>query len=232
MECDASAGVPALRAATGRFGAAIMTQRQVSDIAFTPSVKAVQERLGSRAGYARLEAKGGWKDRVTAELAAFVAERDSFYLATANADGQPYIQHRGGPKGFLKVLDDCTLAFADFGGNKQYITLGNLSDNRRAFIFLMDYPNQQRIKIWGRARVVEDDPGLVARLTVPDYAARPERAFLFEIDAWDVNCPQHIRRRYDEDQIALAVGKLQARISALESDVATLRGRLAGSSEV
>ena len=230
MECDAGPGLPALRAAAGRFGAAIMTRRHVSDIAFTPSVKAAQERLGSRAGYARLEAKGGWSDRVTADLAAFVAERDSFYLATANADGQPYIQHRGGPKGFLKVLDDRTLAFADFGGNKQYITLGNLSDNSRAFIFLMDYPNQRRIKIWGRARVVEEDPGLIARLTVPGYTARPERAFLFEIEAWDVNCPQHIRRRYDEDQIALAVGKLQARISELEGEVATLRGRLAGSS--
>ncbi|MEK9722325.1 MAG: pyridoxamine 5'-phosphate oxidase family protein, partial [Rhodospirillaceae bacterium] len=137
---------------------------RVSDVAFTPSVKAEQAKRGSRDGYARRVEKRDWSDVVTPELAQFIAERDSFYLSTANADGQPYIQHRGGPAGFLKVLDDKRLAFADFAGNKQYVTLGNLADNPRAFIFLMDYANQRRIKIWGRAAAVKDDPNLLARL--------------------------------------------------------------------
>jgi predicted pyridoxine 5'-phosphate oxidase superfamily flavin-nucleotide-binding protein len=197
--------------------------RPVSDVAFTPAVKAQQTRLGSRAGYVRLEQKGGWQDRVTPDLAAFLAARESCYLATASAEGQPYVQHRGGPKGFLKVLDDKHLAFADFRGNRQYITLGNLSENDRAFIFLMDYATRQRIKIWGRARAVEDDPELLARLADPAYKGRPERAIVFEIAAWDVNCPQHIPRLYSEDQVAAAIGKLQARIAELESDLARLR---------
>ena len=202
-----------------------MTQGLVSDVAFTPAVKAAQELRGSRKGYARMEEKGGWQDRITPELVAFIAERDSFYLATASAEGRPYIQHRGGPAGFLKVLDDRTLAIADFGGNRQYISVGNLTENDKAFIFLMDYPNQQRIKLWGRARIVEDDPALLERLMVPGYRARPERALLFEIEAWDVNCPQHITRRYSEAQVAAAVGKLQLRIDELEAEVARLRGQ-------
>jgi predicted pyridoxine 5'-phosphate oxidase superfamily flavin-nucleotide-binding protein len=200
-----------------------MTER-VSDLAFTPAVKALQERHGSRAGYARMAEKRDWRDAVTPDLVAFLAQRDSFYLATASAEGRPYIQHRGGPAGFLKVLDDTRLAFADFGGNRQYITAGNLSENDRAFIFLMDYAGRQRIKLWGRARVVEDDAELVARLADPEYAARPERAIVFEIEAWDVNCPQHITRRYTEDQIAPALAKLQARIDELEAEVRELRG--------
>jgi predicted pyridoxine 5'-phosphate oxidase superfamily flavin-nucleotide-binding protein len=200
-----------------------MTQ-STSDIAFTPAVKAWQERLGSRAGYARMAEKKDWEDRVTPELAAFLAERDSFYLATANADGRPYIQHRGGPAGFLKALDDKHLAFADFGGNRQYITAGNLSENDRASIFLMDYSGRQRIKLWGRARVVEDDAELLQRLVEPEYQATPERAVVFEIEAWDVNCPQHITRRYTEDQIAPAFAKLHARIDELEAEVAALKG--------
>ncbi len=196
---------------------------KVSDLAFTPAVKAWQARLGSRAGYARRAEKKDWPDRVTPELAAFLAERDSFYLATASAAGRPYIQHRGGPAGFLRVLDDRHLAFADFGGNRQYITAGNLSENDRAAIFLMDYANRQRIKLWGRARVVEDDANLLERLVEPDYAAKPERAVVFEIEAWDVNCPQHITRRYTEGQIAPALAKLQARIEELEAEVARLR---------
>lgn len=196
----------------------------VSDIAFTPAVKAWQERLGSRAGYARRAEKRDWSDTVTPELAAFLAERDSFYLATASAAGRPYIQHRGGPAGFLKAIDDKHLAFADFGGNKQYITAGNLSENDRAAIFLMDYAGRQRIKLWGRARVVEDDAALLERLADPTYRAKPERAVVFEIEAWDVNCPQHIARRYTEAQIAPAVAKLQTRIDELEAEVAELKG--------
>ena len=198
--------------------------RYTSDVAFSPAVKAWQEKMGSRAGYARMERKGGWKDSVTPDLAAFLAQRDSFYLATASAEGQPYIQHRGGPQGFLKVLGERTLAFADFAGNKQYISAGNLSENDRAQIFLMDYANQQRIKIWGRARVVEDDPELLGRLADPAYGGRPERAIVFDVAAWDVNCPQHITRRYTEAEVATAVGKLTARIAELEAEVARLEG--------
>ena len=195
-----------------------------SDIAFTPAVKALQERNGSRAGYARMAERKDWHDTVTPDLAAFLAERDSFYLASASAEGRPYIQHRGGPMGFLKALDDKRLAFADFGGNRQYISAGNLSENDRASIFLMDYPNRRRIKLWGRARVVEDDPELLERLVEPGYGAKPEQAIVFEVEAWDVNCPQHITPRYTEDQIAPALAKLQARIDALEAEVKELRG--------
>ncbi len=199
-----------------------------SDVAFTPAVKAWQERLGSRKAYARMEAKGGWQTRVTPELAAFLAERDSFYLASASAGGQPYIQHRGGPAGFLKPVGEGSLAFADFGGNKQYITAGNLSENDRAHIFLMDYPNRRRLKLWGRARVVEDDPELLESLADPAYKARPERAIVFDIEAWDVNCPQHIAPRYTEEQIKPAFAKLEGRIVELEAEIARLKGALAG----
>ncbi len=200
-------------------------REHVSDIAFTPAVKAVQERKGSRKGYARMEAKGGWQRAVTDDLAAFIAERDSFYLSTASADGQPYIQHRGGPKGFLKVVDAKTLAFADFTGNRQYITAGNLSENDKAYIFLMDYANRRRIKIWGRARVVVDDAELLERLADAGYEAVPEQAVLFEIEAWDVNCPQHITPRYTEREVASLVGPLQERIAGLEAQVTALRGQ-------
>ena len=193
-----------------------------SDVAFSPAVKAAQSRLGSRGGYARMEEKGGWRDAITDELADFIAERDSFYIATVSADGQPYIQPRGGPKGFLKVLGDRTLGFADFAGNRQYISLGNLSENDRAQLFLMDYAGRRRIKVWGRARVVEDDPTLVERLIDPGYKARPERAFVFEVEAWDVNCPQHITPRYTEVEIAPAIERLQQRIAALEAELADL----------
>jgi predicted pyridoxine 5'-phosphate oxidase superfamily flavin-nucleotide-binding protein len=197
--------------------------RHVSDVAFTPAVKAAQERLGSRSIYARVEEKGGWSDRVNSMLEAFIAERDSFYLGTASARGRPYIQHRGGPKGFLKVLDPSTLAFADYSGNRQYISLGNLSENDQAYLFLMDYPNRQRVKIWGRAEIVEDDPSLLDRLVDPTYPARPERAIVFHIEAWDINCPQHIRPRFTEEELAPVVEKLQARIDALEAELASVR---------
>ena len=199
-------------------------RKHVSDIAFTTRVKAAQEKRGSRRSYAKMETKGGWKNAVTPELAEFVAARDSFYLATANAEGQPYIQHRGGPKGFLKVIDDCTLGFADFGGNRQYITVGTLEENDKAFIFLMDYANRRRVKIWGRARYVEDDPTLVASLTVPGYDAVPERAILFTIEAWDVNCPSHITQRLTADEIAPAIAALKSRIAELEAELAAARG--------
>ncbi len=195
--------------------------KPTSDVAFTETVKAIQERKGSRKGYARMEDKGGWADRVTEDLAAFIAARDSFYLATANADGQPYIQHRGGKPGFLKVLDDKTLAFADFAGNRQYLTQGNLADNPKAFLFLMDYPNRRRVKIWGTARMVEDDAALIQRLADADYTdGTPERAVVFEIAAWDVNCPQHIMPRFTEADIARAVQPLHDRIRELESQLA------------
>ena len=193
-----------------------MTQ-QISDIAFTPSVKAVQSRLGSRAGYERMQERGGWNSTVTPQLAEFLAERDSFYLGTATADGQPYIQHRGGPRGFLKVLDDRTLAFSDFSGNKQYISMGNLEENDKAYLFLMDYPNRRRVKIWGRAEVVEDDPELMQSLLEPGYRARAERVFLFHIEAWDVNCRQHIVPRYTEEQPSPRVLELTHRIEKLEA---------------
>lgn len=195
----------------------------ISDIAFTPSVKAVQERLGSRGTYARVEERGGWADTVSDDLAAFIAERDSFYLATATADGQPYIQHRGGPKGFLKVLDGHTLAFADFSGNRQYVSMGNLAENDKAYIFLMDYPNRRRVKIWGRAEVVEDDPELMSRLADPSYKGLPERVFLFHVTAWDINCPQHIQPRFTAEEVAPDIEALRARISELEAEVERLR---------
>ena len=176
----------------------------VSDIAFTPAVKAQQDRLGSRAAYARMDQRGGWSDRVTPELAHFIGERDSFYLGTASADGQPYVQHRGGPAGFLKVLNDHTLGCADFSGNAQYISIGNLTENDKAFIFLMDYANRKRIKIWGTARYVEDDSELLTQLVGPEYTARPERALVFTVKAWDLNCPQHITPRYTVEELSAA----------------------------
>lgn len=189
----------------------------VSDIAFTPAVKKIQERKGSRAGYARMERGDGWQDRISADLARFIATRDSFYLATVGADGQPYIQHRGGRPGFLRVRDERTLAFADFAGNRQYITQGNLSENPRAFIFLMDYANRRRIKIWGRARVVENDPALFGELAHPDDPAPPEQVVFFEVAAWDVNCPRHITPRFTEDDIERAIRPLRQRIAELET---------------
>ena len=192
-------------------------------LAFTSSVKSLQERRGSRKAYARVEAKGGWATTVTPEFAAFLANARSFYIATASADGQPYVQHRGGPPGFLNIIDDKTLAFADFAGNRQYITAGNLAENPRAFIFLMDYANRRRIKIWGRARVVEGDAELVHRLFPAGYRARPEQAIVFTIEAWDQNCPQHIPQMFLAEDVADAVSRLEARISALEAENARLR---------
>lgn len=197
-----------------------------SDIAFTPAVKAAQAERGSRAMYARVEARGGFRTGVTPDLVAFLAEVDTAYLATANATGQPYVQHRGGPKGFIRVIDSETLGLADFSGNRQYVTLGNLSENRKAFLFLMDYAHRRRIKIWGELQAVEDDPALLARLMPEDYGARPERALLFRVRAWDINCPQHIPQKIDAPLVAAALRERDDRIAALEAEVAHLRTRL------
>lgn len=198
-----------------------------TDVAFTPSVKAIQMRAGSRAAYARLEEQGGWEDRVTPKLADFLAERDSFYLATASAAGRPYVQHRGGPRGFLRVLDDRTLGFADFSGNRQYVTAGNLAENDRAFLFLTDYATRRRIKIWGRARVVEDDPALIERLADPSYDAVAERAIVFTIEAWDTNCRQHIPQLVEAAAVKREIDALRARIEVLEAENRTLREQAA-----
>lgn len=200
-----------------------MNSAYASDVAFTPKVKEIQERRGSRRQYARMEEARGWRTTVTEDLAAFIAERDSFYLATATAAGQPYIQHRGGPKGFLKVIDEKTLGFADFRGNRQYITTGNLAENDKAYLFLMDYTHRRRVKIWGRARVVEDDPALIESLAVPGYEGKPEQAILFTIEAWDTNCPQHIPQMFAAADVAAAIERLQGRIADLEAEVAKLR---------
>lgn len=202
-----------------------MMVKSTSDVAFTPTVKAAQEQRGSRAGYAKMEQKGGWRTVITDDLVQFIAARDSFYFATASADGQPSIQHRGGPPGFLKVLNGATLGFADFGGNRQYISVGNLDENAKAHIFLMDYANQRRIKLWGRARYVENDAELLQSLIVPDYGAQPERAILFDIAAWDINCPKHITRRYTEAEIAPAIATLELKIEELQAELQRLRGQ-------
>lgn len=195
----------------------------VSDIAFTPSVKAEQERNGSRAQYERMERSKGWASTVTADLAAQIADARSFYLGTASAEGQPYIQHRGGPPGFLQVLDARTLAFADLSGNRQYISTGNLAENPRAFIFIMDYARRRRVKIWGRARVVEGDDELLARLRPSQGYAVAERCIVFEIEAWDRNCPQHIPQLVALEDVEAAVLSLQERIATLEADLARER---------
>ncbi|SFP24385.1 hypothetical protein SAMN03159463_03862 [Mesorhizobium sp. NFR06] len=195
-----------------------------SDVAFTPTVKAIQSRKGSRDSYARVEQRGGWRAAITPDLAAFIEAQTSVFLATANAEGQPYIQHRGGPAGFLKVLDEHTIGFADFSGNRQFITQGNLEDNEQAFLFLIDYMLRQRIKVWGKARVVENEPGLTARLMPPDYKARPEQAILFTVSAWDANCPQHIPQRFEAADVAAALAERDRRIVDLEQEIARLRG--------
>jgi predicted pyridoxine 5'-phosphate oxidase superfamily flavin-nucleotide-binding protein len=194
-----------------------------SDIAFTPAVKAIRTQKGSRESYARMERGRGWQTTITPDLADFIAAMDMFYLGTANAQGQPYIQYRGGPPGLLKVIDEHTLGFADFGGNRQYLTLGNLSENSKAFIFLMDYANSQRVKLWGTAKVVENDADLLERLGDPSYPGKVERAILFSIEAWDINCPQHIHKRYSEWQIAPVIEKLQERVQELEAERANVR---------
>jgi predicted pyridoxine 5'-phosphate oxidase superfamily flavin-nucleotide-binding protein len=193
-----------------------------SDVVFTPGARQAQAQRGSARAYEK-RSDPGFPDRVTPELAAFIAALDTAFLATVSTAGAPYIQHRGGPKGFIKVLDDKTLGFADYAGNRQYITISNLVDNDRAYLFLLDFAAQRRIKIWGRARVVEDDPALLARLVDPGYRARPERAILFTLEAWDVNCSQHITARFTEAEVEEATLPLRERLAALEAENARLR---------
>ncbi|MGA2289995.1 pyridoxamine 5'-phosphate oxidase family protein [Bradyrhizobium sp.] len=198
-------------------------QTYSSDIAFTPAVKAVQVRKGSREAYARVEQNGSWRTEIDDHLAAFLSEANSMYLATASADGQPYIQHRGGPKGFVRALDKNTLAFVDYSGNRQFITQGNLSENPKATIFLMDYAHRRRIKIWGEARVVDDDPALLQSLMPQGYKARPEQVIQFRISAWDTNCPQHIPQKFDAADVAAALAARDARIAELERELAAAK---------
>jgi uncharacterized protein len=193
-----------------------------SDIVFPPAARRAQAERGSARAYEKRIA-AGFPDRVTAELASFIAELDTAFLATVSAAGAPYIQHRGGPKGFIRVLDEKTLGFADYAGNRQYITVSNLAENDRAYLFLLDFARQRRIKLWGRARVVEDDPALLARLSDAGYRARPERAILFTVEAWDVNCTQHITARFTEAEVTEATAPLLQRIAALETENARLR---------
>jgi uncharacterized protein len=199
------------------------TKKYASDVAFTGTVKAIQARKGSRMGYARMEAGGSWQQSISAELKAEIEAQTSVFLATANANGQPYIQHRGGPAGFMQVLDEHTIGFVDFAGNRQYITQGNLEENPKAHLFLIDYAHRRRIKVWGRARVVEGDEALVRRLMPEGYRARPEQVVLFTVTAWDVNCPQHIPQRFDAADVEAAIQSRDARIVALEAEVERLR---------
>jgi predicted pyridoxine 5'-phosphate oxidase superfamily flavin-nucleotide-binding protein len=200
------------------------TRTYSSDVAFTPAVKAVQARKGSRGMFAEVEENGGWRTGIDENLAAFLAETTSFFLATASADGQPYIQHRGGPKGFIRILDKTTLAFANYAGNRQYITQGNLSENNTAHIFVMDFAHRRRVKIWGEARMIEDDPALLQSLMPKGYRARPEQVIVFTVAAWDTNCSQHIPQKFDAADVATALMARDERIAELEAEVAALKG--------
>jgi uncharacterized protein len=206
------------------FKDAIMNAAQgfSSDVAFTPTVKVLQTRKGSRAVYKRMEENGSWHTQITPDLKAFIEAQVSVFLATVNAEGQPYIQHRGGPAGFLRVLDDHTIAFVDYAGNRQYITQGNLSDNAKAHLFLIDYAHRKRVKIWGEARVVDGNEKLVGALMPEDYRARPEQVILFRVSAWDANCPQHIPQRFEAADVAAALAQRDNRIIELEAEVARL----------
>lgn len=193
-----------------------------SDVAFTATVKAIQARKGSRSAYARMEQSGSWERSITPELKAEIEAQTSVFLATASAQGQPYIQHRGGPPGFLQVLDERTIGFADFAGNRQYITQGNLEDNPKAHLFLIDYARRRRIKIWGTARVVEGDAALLKKLMPEGYRARPEQVLLLTVTAWDVNCPQHIPQRFEAADVAATLASRDRRIAELEAEVQRL----------
>jgi uncharacterized protein len=199
-----------------------------SDVAFTATVKSVQTRKGSRRAYARMEEAGSWESRITPDLKEFIEAQTSAFLATANAEGQPYIQHRGGPVGFLRVLDDQTIGFVDFVGNRQFITVGNLAENPKAHLFLIDYAHRRRVKIWGEARVVEGDDELTARLMPRGYKARAAQLILFKVGAWDANCPQHIPQRFEAEDVAAALAERDRRIEALESEIRQLRSASVG----
>ncbi len=192
-----------------------------AELAFTPSVKAAQSFYGSREKNSRFEFADDARNRLTEHKANFIAERDSFYQATVSESGWPYIQHRGGPKGFLKVLDDRTLGFADFRGNVQYLSVGNLNANDRISLILMDYPNRQRLKIWGHARIVHesDDPELMAKFALPAYKAKVERGIIIHIEALDWNCPQHITPRYSKAEVDGLIAPLLEEIRLLKLQV-------------
>jgi len=194
-----------------------------SDVAFSPTVKAIQQRLGSRRAYASRD----FARAIDPDLANFIGEQTSVFLGSSSAAGQPYIQHRGGPPGFLRVLGPTTLGLADFSGNRQYISTGNFADNPKAFLFLMDYAHRRRVKIWGEARMVENDPDLLAQLMPEGYKARGERALLFEVSAWDMNCPQHIPQRFEAADVAAVITARDERIASLEAELASLRAQLA-----
>ncbi|MGM4913170.1 pyridoxamine 5'-phosphate oxidase family protein [Rhizobium sp. 768_B6_N1_8] len=194
-----------------------------SDVAFSRSVKEIQERKGSRRSYARIEERGGWATAITPELKDFIEKQISIFMATANKDCQPYIQHRGGPPGFLRVINEKTLGFVDYVGNRQYITQGNLVDNDKAQLFLIDYGSRSRVKIWGTASVVEGDAELLEQLMPKGYQARPEQVMLFNVETWDANCPQHIPLRFEADEVLKAIETRDARIMELEAEIALLK---------
>lgn len=196
--------------------------RKFGEIAFTPEVQTAQSERGSRQTYEKYIANGPANDVITPKIAEFISQIDGFYLGTVSSNGYPYIQFRGGAPGFLKVLDEKTLGFADFSGNVQYITVGNLSGNDKAFLFLMDYRHRKRIKIWGKAEYIEGDSVLIEQLRVPDYPAEIERAIIFHVEATSENCPQHIPIRYSETEVAAMMAPLQARITQLEQQLANL----------
>ncbi len=193
--------------------------KYISDIAFSDSVKKIQKKEGSRSGYQFMAEKRDWANSISESLRYFIAHRDSFYIATVNHAGQPYIQHRGGPVGFLKVLDNYTLGFADFSGNRQFISVGNIHDNKNICLFLMDYPNRKRIKIWGEAEIIDTDHKLMPLLRDDNYEARIERAMIIKVNAWDANCPQHITHRYTQQELELQLGSLKDQIRELEHEL-------------
>ncbi|MEQ1520865.1 MAG: pyridoxamine 5'-phosphate oxidase family protein [Aestuariivirga sp.] len=197
-----------------------------AEIAFTPTVKKAQERSGSRRSYARLEEGEAHHDRLGARETDFIAERDSFYMATVSETGWPYIQHRGGPPGFVRVLDDKTIGFADFAGNRQYVSVGNLQNDDRVSLFFMDYPNQTRLKLLGRVRLAEaGELKLLERLQVPDYGARIERGMVITVEGYDWNCPQHITPRFTAAEVRSMVAPLRDRVAELEAALAEMSGR-------
>jgi len=206
------------------------SRKYSSDVAFTPTIKAVQTRKGSRNAYHHVEERGSWQTRITPDLAAFIGAQTSIFLATVNAEGQPYIQHRGGPPGFLRILDDRTIGFVDYSGNRQYVTQGNLADNPKAHLFLIDYAHQRRIKIWGDARVIEGDEQLIEKLMPDGYKVRPEQVILFTVSAWDENCSQHIPLRFEAADVASALTERDKRIKTLEAEIKQLREETRGAS--
>lgn len=195
--------------------------RAFADITFTPSVLAAQEQQGSADGYANfLDPDVDSRDRIGIAEVQFISARDGFYQATISSSGWPYVQFRGGPIGFIKVLDDRTIAYADFRGNRQYLSVGNLADNDRISLILMDYPNRRRLKIWGRAKLVDakTDPSLMAKLQDPNYRALPERAVVITVEAFDWNCPQHIPQRLTLEELEMQLKPVRDELAVLKSE--------------